>query len=80
MQLLTTTKTDDFASFKTAFDTETEKRMNAGLTLMQMWRDADDAETVLCLFDVNDRGRAQDWLQTEQQTGTQVSGRFLKTA
>lgn len=80
MQLLTQTTVADFASFKSAFDAEAEKRMNAGLTLLQMWRDADDAGAVLCLFDVNDRAKAQAWLTAETQTGTRVTGRFLNTA
>ena len=80
MQLLTQTTVSDFASFKSAFDAEAEKRMNAGLTLLQMWHDADDANTVLCLFDVNDRTRAKAWLDAESQTGTALTGRFVKTA
>ena len=80
MQLLTQMKTGDFAAFKSAFDAEAEKRMNAGLTLMQMWHDADDAGSVLCLFDVNDKARAKAWLDAERQTGSQVTGQFLKTA
>ncbi|MFZ3583544.1 hypothetical protein ACOI1H_15415 [Loktanella sp. DJP18] len=80
MQLLTQTSTDDFAGFKSAFDADAEKRMNAGLTLMQMWRDADDGAEVLCLFEANDRAKAQAWLDAEAQTGHAVTGRFLKTA
>ena len=80
MQLLTQTTSRDFASFKSAFDAEAEKRMTAGLTLLQMWHDADDANAVLCLFNVNDRAKAQAWLDAETGTGTPVSGRFLKTA
>jgi hypothetical protein len=80
MQLLTQTTAPDFAGFKSAFDAEAEKRMNAGLTLMQMWQDADDADTILCLFNVNDRSKAQAWLNAEVQTGTAITGRFLKTA
>ena len=80
MQLLTQTTVADFASFKSAFDADAEKRMNAGLTLLQIWHDAEDARTVLCLFNVNDRTRAQAWLDAEAQTTGQITGRFLKTA
>ena len=76
MQLLTQTTVSDVAAFKSAFDADMEHRMNAGLTLMQMWHDADDANTVLCLFEVNDRDRAGVWL--DRQKG--VSGRWLRTA
>ena len=80
MQLLTQTTVTDTAAFSSAFDADTEKRMTAGLTLLQMWHDADDAQTVLCLFNVNDRARAQAWLDAEAQTTGQITGRFLKTA
>ena len=80
MQLLTQTTVSDFASFKSDFDADMEKRMNAGLTLLQMWHDADDANTVLCLFELNDRARAKAWLETEAQTTGNLTGRFLKTA
>ncbi|MBS1302540.1 hypothetical protein [Loktanella sp. SALINAS62] len=80
MQMLADITTGDFDAFKSSFDADAEKRMAAGLTLMQMWRVADDAQRVVCLFDVNDRKRAQDWLTTEQQTGVKITGRFLKTA
>ena len=76
MQLLTETTAPDFAAFKSDFDQDTEARMHAGLTLLQMWRSADDASTVLCLFEVNDRARAQNWLATARD----MTGRFLKTA
>ena len=76
MQLLTQTTATDAAAFKTSFDADTENRMNAGLTLLQMWHDADDAATVLCLYKVNDRDRAAAWL--DRQSG--VSGRWLRTA
>ena len=79
MQLLTQSATNDFDAFKSAFDQEAEKRMDAGLSLLQMWRDPDDANAVLCLFDVNDRARAQNWLDAERQTGQSMTGRFLKT-
>ena len=80
MQLLTQTTVSDFASFKSDFDADMEKRMNAGLTLLQMWHDADDANTVLCLFNVNDRARAKARLEAEAQTTGNLTGRFLKTA
>ncbi|SEN06526.1 hypothetical protein SAMN04488003_108145 [Loktanella fryxellensis] len=79
MQLLTRTTVTDFAAFKAAFDAEAEKRSDAGLTLLQIWQDADSPGTVVCLFEVNDRARAKAWLNAEVQTGTDVTGQFLKT-
>ena len=79
MHLLVDYKTSDVAAFRSDFDADSEKRMQAGLTLLQMWQEADSAGTVVCLFDVNDRAKAETWLTTETRTGAQASGRFLKT-
>ena len=75
MQLLTETTAADFAAFKSDFDAAASVRMEAGLTLLQMWREADAPGTVLCLFEVNDRARAESWLARDGHTG-----RFLETA
>ncbi|GHF38097.1 hypothetical protein [Seohaeicola zhoushanensis] len=80
MHLLTETTAPDFATWKSAFDADTEDRGTAGLTLLQMWRGADDPNAVTCLFEVNDRDRAQAWLDKEAALGHGVSARFLRTA
>lgn len=80
MHLLTQIAVSDFASFKSSFHADAEKRMNAGLTLMQMWRAVDDTNDVLCLFAVNDRAKAKAWLDAEAQTGATITGQFLRTA
>lgn len=79
MQLLTETSIPDVAAFKSAFDADAERRMNAGLTLLQMWRAADNDTQVLCLFKVNDRARAQNWMDSESAGDANFSGRFLDT-
>ncbi len=43
MHLLCHFDTPDFAAWKSAFDDDAEDRMQAGLTLLQMWRSADNA-------------------------------------
>ena len=68
------------ADWKTDFDADAENRSNAGLTLLQMWRGADDASAITCLFEVNDRARAQAWLDKEAALGSGARARFLKTA
>ncbi len=79
MQFLTETTVTDYAAFKQGFDAEVEKRNAASLTLLQMWQDSDAPGTILCLFDAKDRARAAAWLLAETQTGTAITGRFLKT-
>ena len=80
MHLLADYTPSDFAAWKRDFDAEAEDRMNAGLTLLQMWRDADAGTKALCLFEVNDRGRAEAWLHKESALGAPVTARFLRTA
>ncbi len=60
MQLLCRNDTKDFAAWKREFDADAEDHRAAGLTLLQMWRDADDRNRVFFLFDVNveDKARA----------------------
>ena len=80
MHLLCHFDTPDFAAWKAAFDTDAEDRMQAGLTLLQMWRSADNASTVVCLFEVNDRKRAEEWVAKETGFGAALATEFLKTA
>ncbi|SFJ39888.1 DUF3303 family protein [Jannaschia pohangensis] len=79
MNLLTHQTPADYDAWKADFDANAETRMNAGLTLMQLWRDVDGGG-VTALFEVNDRNKAQTWLDAENQTDGPVSGRFMRTA
>ncbi len=79
MQMLCQIDTPDFTSWKSAFDDDAEDRMQAGLTLLQMWRDADHGSAVLCLFKVNDRKRAESWIGKEQGFGGAMTCTFLET-
>jgi hypothetical protein len=54
--------------------------MQAGLSQLQIWRDADHGSTVLVLFDVNDRKRAEGWIAKEQGFGGAMTCTFLETA
>ena len=79
-QLLCQLDTSDFPGWKRDFDAESTDRMEAGLTLLQMWRDADSRSGVFLLFEVNDRDRARSWLDKEQGFGGPMTAHFLKTA
>ena len=81
MQLLHILDTDDFAAWKTGFDGRMEDRMRAGLTLMQMWH-GDAPNRVVCLYEVNDRAKAEAWLAKGEamQAGVSASSHhFLRT-
>ncbi|MBP1805345.1 hypothetical protein [Rubellimicrobium aerolatum] len=80
LQLLCQLDTNDFPGWKCDFDAEATERMEAGLTLLQMWRDADSRSRVLMLFEVNDRARAQAWLRKEQGFGGPMTATFLQFA
>ncbi len=80
MQLLATFATPDYPAWKADFDAHTEDRATSGLTLMQLWRDADDPARAVALFDVHNRAAAQDWLKTQGALGHGIAGQFVKTA
>lgn len=65
MHLLTRTDTADFAAWKTAFDSDAEGRRDAGLSVLQIWREKDAPATVWVLLDVNDRKKAERYLDTQ---------------
>ena len=80
MQLICEIDTAGFDAWKTGFDDRTEARDQAGLTMLQMWRDADDGGRAVILFEVHDRARAEAWLKTESALHGPVTGRFVRTA
>ena len=77
--LLHLTPAPDYDAWKRDFDSRAEDRMNAGLTLYQLWRDA-DGPGVTALFEVNDRKRAQAWVDAMRATDGPVDARFMRTA
>ncbi|SHI86537.1 DUF3303 family protein [Wenxinia saemankumensis] len=80
MQLLLQIDTPDYEGWKSAFDADAEDRMHAGLTLLQLWRDADTNGQAFALFEVNDRAKAEAWVQKERGFGGQMTASFLLTA
>jgi hypothetical protein len=79
MQLLVHLTPPDYDAWKADFDANAEARMQAGLTLLQLWREAGGAG-VTALFEANDRKRAQAWVERESATGPALDARFLETA
>ena len=81
MHLLTRIETGGFDAWRRDFDAASEGRGRAGLSLLQIWREADAPDTALLLFEVRDRGRAQDYLTQRDQLGHPLGvATFLKTA
>ena len=77
MQMLATIDTGGYDAWKARFDERAEDR--TGMTMMQMWHDADAPTRVVILFDVHDCKRAEAWAQTQTALGTQVQARYLRT-
>ena len=80
MHLLARFDTPNYPAWTSDFDADTEDRSNAGLTLLQLWRDADTPSATVALFEVNDRDKAQAWLDRETGFGQAVTADFLKIA
>ena len=82
LQLLCRFETADAASWQSAYDDGSESRSNAGLSQLQLWRGADDGSAIWALYSVNDRGKAQGWLDAQAKLpGAAVAeAHFLKTA
>ncbi len=61
MQMIAHYKVNDYGSFKAAFDNDAEDRDNAGLSLLQLWRE--DNGNAWALYQVNNAKAARDYLQ-----------------
>ncbi len=62
MQLLCRNDVENFDAWKAVFDADAEAHRDAGLTLMQIWRDVDSRKRVFFLFEVNDRDKADAFM------------------
>lgn len=87
MQLICHMNVTSFSDWKTAFDADHEARSNAGLTVLQIWKDADSDTHAFVLLSVNDRVRAQGWIDRsaalssdDAATVTSSSAYFIETA
>lgn len=78
MQMLASIDTDGYDAWKSQFDARSEDR--AGMTMMQMWRDADAGTRVVILFDVHDRAKAESWAKAQAALGAQIATQYLRTA
>ena len=87
MQMIVHQQVTSFSAWKSAFDADAEARSQAGLTVLQVWKDADSDTHAFFLLDVNDRDKAQAWLDRSDalssddgKTVTSSSAYFLNTA
>lgn len=87
MQLIAQYEVTDFTAWQTAFTADDESRRDAGLGILQIWRDADSSTRAFVLLSVNDRARANDWItrsnalhSDDANTVTHATHTFIKTA
>ncbi|WP_425052992.1 hypothetical protein [Psychromarinibacter sp. S121] len=72
MQMLCRIAFEDFDRWKSAFDDDAERRGQAGLTVLQIWRETGTTDTAWVLFGVNDPKKARayaDGLRTDLMEG-----------
>jgi len=87
MQMICHYEITDFTDWHTAFNADAEARRDAGLTVLQIWRDADSTTHAFALLEVNDRKRAEAWItrsnalhSDDANTVLNASHYFTKTA
>ena len=81
MQLLTRIETGGFDAWRRDFDGDSEGRGQAGLNLLQMWREVGSPNTAVLLFEARDRDRAEAYLKERDQLGHGLgTATFLNTA
>jgi hypothetical protein len=87
MQMICHFEVTSFEAWKKAFDADAEARRDAGLTVLQIWRDADSTTHAFALLSVNDRAKANKWItrsdalsSDDNSTVLHASHFFVKTA
>lgn len=87
MQLICHFEVTAFDTWKSAFDADDEARRDAGLGVLQIWQEADNTAHAFVLLSVNDRDRAEKWIDRSNAlrsddgaTVTSASYHFVKTA
>jgi len=69
----------DFDHWKSVFDANLEPPRAAGPTLSHVWRSIDDPNDVFSLFEVEDRGRAESFMQAPESAATGVEAGVIGT-
>lgn len=87
MQMICHFEVTKFGDWQTAFNADDEARRDAGLGVLQIWRDADSTTHAFALLSVNDRSRAETWItrsnalsSDDASTVTHASHFFIETA
>lgn len=58
LTMLCRNRVKDFEKWKHFFDSHTQQHLDAGLSLLNLWRDTSDLNNVFFLFEVSDKAKA----------------------
>jgi len=62
--MLCRNRVSDFEKWKAVFDAHTQAQRDAGLKLVNMWREIDEPNNVFFVLEVMDEGRAREFVST----------------
>lgn len=82
MQVLIRFDTSDADTFHDAYTNASERRDQAGLRQLQLWRE-DGGSTLWGLYEASDRGKVDEWLSSEEGLRDSLNGteaHYLRTA
>ncbi|MCR9087419.1 MAG: hypothetical protein NXH97_11795 [Rhodobacteraceae bacterium] len=86
LHMITTFDTADYAAWREVFDTELSGLRHAGLHPVKVLHETENANRVWILFEVQDRHRAECWIDGDPIAGDERAGvanqvhTFLETA
>jgi len=78
MELLVRNRVEDFDRWKRVFDANLDPPRAAGLTLDRMWRSVDDPQEVFFSFRIEDRERAEAFMQAPASAATGVEAGVIE--
>ena len=64
MHLLVRHKVADFIRWRETFESHKEAQREAGMELERLWRDLDDPDDVVLLFEVEDLDKAREFVHS----------------
>ena len=68
-------RVDDFDRWKTAYEDHRSARLASGIRDLHLWRNADDPNEVIVLFEASDVGQARDFAgSTDLREKMQAAG------
>lgn len=70
LQRFCTNLVEEMERFRTAFAADLPRARAAGLELVALWRDADRADAVHFLFDVDNRSRAEAFMASPESVAS----------